>query len=113
VRASVRAERAALKKTRMIPLARYGSPPHVAAANERKTMVARLLIALVRAYQIVLSPWLGRVCRFEPSCSRYAVACLEGHGALKGSLLSVKRLCKCHPFHPGGVDPPPQARAKA
>jgi putative membrane protein insertion efficiency factor len=70
-------------------------------------MIARLLIALVRAYQVVFSPWLGKVCRFEPSCSRYAVACLEAHGAMRGSLLSVRRLCKCHPFHPGGFDPPP------
>lgn len=71
-------------------------------------MLARLLIALVRAYQIVISPWLGNVCRFEPSCSRYALACLNNHGALRGSLLSAKRLCKCHPFHPGGIDLPPE-----
>jgi putative membrane protein insertion efficiency factor len=70
-------------------------------------MLARLLVALVRAYQMAISPWLGRVCRFEPSCSRYAVACIERHGAVRGGLLSVKRLCKCHPFHPGGFDPPP------
>src|SRR5262245_46259817 len=62
-------------------------------------MIARFLIALVKAYQVTISPWLGKVCRFEPSCSRYAVACLERHGALRGCLLSVKRLCKCHPFH--------------
>lgn len=70
-------------------------------------MVARVLVGLVRLYQLILSPHLGRVCRFEPSCSRYAVACLESHGAAKGGLLSFKRLCKCHPFHPGGYDPPP------
>ncbi len=70
-------------------------------------MIAKLFIALVRLYQLAVSPWLGRVCRFEPSCSRYAIACLESHGAMRGSLLSVKRLCKCHPFHPGGVDLPP------
>jgi putative membrane protein insertion efficiency factor len=70
-------------------------------------MIARLLVALIRLYQRTLSPLLGNVCRFEPSCSRYAVACLEGHGALRGSLLSIRRLCKCHPFHPGGYDPPP------
>jgi hypothetical protein len=74
-------------------------------------MLTHLLIALIRVYQLTLSRLLlaafGPVCRFEPSCSRYAVACLEGHGALRGSLLSVKRLCKCHPFHPGGYDPPP------
>jgi putative membrane protein insertion efficiency factor len=72
-------------------------------------MVVRALILLVRLYQQIISPWLGRVCRFEPSCSRYAVACLEAHGALRGSLLSARRLCKCHPFHPGGFDPPPSA----
>ena len=73
-------------------------------------MFARLLIALVRLYRRTLSPLLGNVCRFEPSCSRYAIACLEGHGAVRGSLLSIARLCKCHPFHPGGYDPPPPAR---
>jgi putative membrane protein insertion efficiency factor len=75
-------------------------------------VIARILIALVRLYQIVLSPFLGKVCRFEPSCSRYAVACLEGQGALRGSLDSVRRLCKCHPFHPGGIDPPPVAPSR-
>jgi hypothetical protein len=53
----------------------------------------------------------GAVCRFEPSCSAYAVACLENHGAIRGSLLSLVRICKCHPFHPGGYDPPPPAAA--
>ena len=76
--------------------------PHLPAS-----MLARGLIALIRLYQLIISPWLGRVCRFEPSCSRYAVACLETQGAARGSLLSVRRLCKCHPFHPGGHDPPP------
>lgn len=74
-------------------------------------MVAKLLILLVRLYQLTLSKLLlavlGPVCRFEPSCSRYAVACLQNHGALRGTLLSLKRLSKCHPFHPGGYDPPP------
>jgi putative membrane protein insertion efficiency factor len=72
-------------------------------------MIARLFVALIRVYQRAISPFLGNVCRFEPSCSRYAVACLEDHGAWKGSLLSLARLCKCHPFHPGGFDPPPRA----
>ena len=70
-------------------------------------VLARLMIGLVRLYQRLLSPLIGNVCRFEPSCSRYAVACLEGHGALRGGLLSVVRVCKCHPFHAGGYDPPP------
>lgn len=76
-------------------------------------MISRLFIALIRIYQRTLSPLLGPVCRFEPSCSRYAVACLESHGALKGSLLSFVRLCKCHPFHPGGIDLPPPAKTKS
>jgi putative membrane protein insertion efficiency factor len=78
-------------------------------------MLARLFIVLVRLYQRLLSPVLnafGPLCRFEPSCSRYAVACLEQHGALRGSLLSIVRLCKCHPFHPGGYDPPPVPGAR-
>ncbi len=80
-----------------------------------RRMVARLLVAFVRLYQRAASPLLrlafGNVCRFEPSCSHYAVACLQGHGALRGSLLSIVRLCKCHPFHPGGYDPPPVPKA--
>ena len=76
-------------------------------------MFAGLLIALVRVYQKLISPLLPPSCRFEPSCSRYAVACLELHGAVRGSLLSVKRLCKCHPFHPGGHDPPPPLPSRA
>jgi uncharacterized protein len=77
-------------------------------------LFASLLIALIRVYQKTLSLLIraafGPVCRFEPSCSAYALACVEGHGALRGSLLSVKRLCRCHPFHPGGFDPPPPPR---
>ena len=76
-------------------------------------MIARLLVQLIRVYQRFVSPMIGPVCRFEPSCSRYAAACLETHGALRGGLLSVVRVCKCHPFHPGGWDPPPPARPRA
>jgi putative membrane protein insertion efficiency factor len=77
-------------------------------------MIKTALLALIRLYQLTLSRLLrgafGPVCRFEPSCSRYAAACIQSHGALRGSLLSVRRLCKCHPFHPGGFDPPPPPR---
>lgn len=76
-------------------------------------MMQRLLLGLVRAYQRFLRPILGGHCRFEPSCSRYAAACLEAHGAARGSLLSVVRVCKCHPFHPGGYDPPPPRLPRA
>jgi putative membrane protein insertion efficiency factor len=71
-------------------------------------MMARLILALIRLYQLVLSPLLGRGCRFEPSCSRYTASCIETHGALLGSWLGVRRIARCHPFHPGGYDPPPQ-----
>ena len=70
-------------------------------------MIARLLLLLIRAYQLVLSPLLGRGCRFEPSCSRYTAQCIEMHGALRGSWFGAKRIARCHPFHPGGFDPPP------
>ncbi|MCA9584277.1 MAG: membrane protein insertion efficiency factor YidD [Myxococcales bacterium] len=73
----------------------------------RPSLFARALLELIRVYQWLVSPFLGNVCRFEPSCSRYAAACIQGHGALRGGLLSAVRLCKCHPFHPGGFDPPP------
>jgi putative membrane protein insertion efficiency factor len=72
--------------------------------------MARLLVLLIRLYQMTLSPLLGPVCRFEPSCSRYAVACLQNHGALRGSWLALKRLGRCHPWNPGGHDPPPPPR---
>lgn len=74
-------------------------------------MVARALIFLIRVYQLTLSRLIGPVCRFEPSCSRYAAECLALHGAARGSWLAVRRVARCHPFHPGGYDPPPQPAA--
>ena len=77
--------------------------------------VSDLLLALIRLYQLTLKHVIravfGPVCRFTPSCSQYAIECIRGHGALHGSLLSVKRLCRCHPFNPGGFDPPPPPRS--
>jgi len=70
-------------------------------------LVARLLMAAVRGYRLMLSPWLGASCRFEPTCSRYALTALERHGALAGSALTVHRLLRCHPFCAGGHDPVP------
>ncbi len=67
----------------------------------------KLLVMLIRGYQILISPWLGHRCRFFPSCSNYATEAITSFGALKGSYLSVKRVCRCHPFHPGGFDPVP------
>lgn len=70
-------------------------------------MIADLLLRLIRLYQRWLSPLLGPTCRFEPSCSRYAATCIERHGAARGAVLGAKRICRCHPFNPGGYDPPP------
>lgn len=66
-----------------------------------------LLLLLVRAYQLGISPFLAPRCRFYPSCSAYAAEAVRLHGAARGSLLAARRLCKCHPWHPGGVDPVP------
>ena len=65
-----------------------------------------LLIALIWVYQHTLSPLLGNACRFEPSCSRYMVGSLQKYGLLRGTLRGIRRVCKCHPWHPGGYDPP-------
>jgi putative membrane protein insertion efficiency factor len=75
-------------------------------------VIARLLIALVRLYQWLVSPLLPRSCRFYPSCSAYAVGALQRHGALRGAWLTVRRLARCHPFHPGGIDPVPELTPK-
>jgi putative membrane protein insertion efficiency factor len=67
----------------------------------------RLLIALIRAYRLFLSPWWGRHCRFTPTCSEYALEAIERHGSLNGSWLAVRRIARCHPWQPGGFDPVP------
>jgi hypothetical protein len=66
-----------------------------------------LLILVVRAYQILLSPLLPAACRYQPTCSHYAIEALEKHGALRGSWLAIKRIGRCHPFRAGGYDPVP------
>ena len=68
----------------------------------------RVLMALVRLYRLLLSPWLGSACRFEPTCSSYSLQALDKHGALAGSYLTLKRLVRCHPGCDGGHDPVPE-----
>ena len=70
-------------------------------------MLKRLLIGLIRVYQYAISPFLGRSCRFVPSCSEYTVEAVQKHGAIKGGWLGIKRVGRCHPWHPGGYDPVP------
>ena len=72
-----------------------------------KSLLAVPLIALVRIYQVAISPMLGRSCRFHPTCSDYAVESLERHGPARGLWLAVRRIGRCHPWHPGGYDPVP------
>lgn len=67
----------------------------------------KLLLVLIRCYQFAISPLLGQNCRFYPSCSDYAAQAIEKHGALKGAILGMKRICRCHPWNPGGFDPVP------
>ena len=67
-----------------------------------------LLMGLIRGYRVVLSPWLPPACRFQPTCSQYALEAVDRFGALQGSWLAARRICRCHPFHPGGYDPVPQ-----
>ena len=70
-------------------------------------MVRQALIALVRGYQVVLSPMMGGACRFEPSCSNYMIEALAVHGAIKGTLLGLWRILRCHPWGDYGYDPVP------
>ena len=71
-----------------------------------RDLPARLLIVAVRLYQITLSPFIGRSCRFQPTCSHYMIGAVEKYGFLKGSWRGIRRLARCHPFCAGGYDPP-------
>jgi len=74
--------------------------------------VRSLLIGLIKAYQYLISPFLGPSCRFHPTCSHYAIEAISEHGVLKGGYLSVRRIIKCHPLHEGGHDPVPTRKDK-
>lgn len=81
-------------------------------AAARPRGIARLLAAVVRFYQLGISPLIGPRCRFAPSCSAYAIEALTEHGALRGSWLAFRRLLRCQPFCTGGYDPVPPARGR-
>lgn len=86
------------------------------AAPWKRSWVRRALIfpfvLPIRVYQFTLSPFIGNQCRFYPTCSRYAIEAYELHGPIRGTLLTVWRLCRCHPFGGHGYDPPPLPREK-
>jgi putative membrane protein insertion efficiency factor len=71
------------------------------------TLPRRALMALVRGYRLILSPWLGNNCRFDPTCSDYSLQALERHGAIVGTYMTIHRIVRCHPFCAGGHDPVP------
>ena len=67
---------------------------------------SRFVIGGVRFYQLAISPWLGQNCRFYPGCSQYMIEAVQKYGAVRGVWKGIGRLCRCHPWHPGGYDPP-------
>ncbi|MDP2340639.1 MAG: membrane protein insertion efficiency factor YidD [Deltaproteobacteria bacterium] len=78
-----------------------------------RALLTRLLTMGVHAYQGFIRPWLPPLCRYQPSCSEYALQALQLHGPIGGSWLATKRICRCHPFRPGGYDPVPLPAHKA
>ncbi len=79
----------------------------------RESVAARALIGLLRGYQHWVSPALPPTCRFYPSCSAYAIEALRVHGLLWGTWLTLRRLARCAPWHPGGIDPVPPRRPRS
>ena len=80
--------------------------------SDLSTLPQRGLVLIVKGYRLLLSPWLGSQCRFEPTCSAYALQALQDHGAGAGSYLAARRILRCHPWCDGGFDPVPDAKGK-
>jgi hypothetical protein len=76
--------------------------------NKPMTWSVRFGVLVVRAYQLLLGPLMGGACRFEPSCSAYAIDAIETHGLFRGGWLGLKRIGRCHPFSRSGFDPVPR-----
>ena len=79
----------------------------IAVTARNRSLVAWIVLALLRIYQVFLSPFFGGACKFEPSCSKYAYEAVERYGAARGAVLALKRLLRCRPFTQGGLDPVP------
>ena len=77
-------------------------------ANALSRLLAWPLLLLVQFYRYAISPWLGPNCRFDPTCSNYAIEALRQHGAFRGSVLAAKRIARCHPWGGSGYDPVPE-----
>jgi putative membrane protein insertion efficiency factor len=75
------------------------------SGNDEKRLLTRIIIGIIKLYQRFISPALPGSCRFYPTCSQYTIQALERYGVLKGLSMGIKRILKCHPFHPGGYDP--------
>ena len=88
---------------------RATSPDKLRRNRNIGIMLKYSLIKLITLYQFTLSAFIGRQCRFEPSCSNYAKEAIELHGSIKGLTLGARRICKCHPWHEGGYDPVPKS----
>ena len=71
-------------------------------------MIIKLILLIIKGYQLAISPLIGPRCRFAPTCSQYALESFENHGFVRGLVLSLKRISKCHPFHAGGIDEVPE-----
>ena len=84
-----------------------GNPPPVGSALPR-----RLLIWPIRFYRFFLSPWVGQSCRFTPTCSAYTMEAIDRHGPVYGTYLGLRRICRCHPYAQGGLDPVPSVRQR-
>ncbi len=88
-----------------------GASDTVSSPRPKPSLPALCLIALVRVYRLALSPFFGMHCRFHPTCSVYALEAVQRFGAARGAWLALRRLGRCHPWHPGGVDPVPERQA--
>lgn len=79
---------------------------------KKLNLIQKALLAFIRGYQLILSPWIGNQCRFYPTCSEYGREAIEVHGAFAGTWLTLKRISRCHPLCKGGFDPVPERDKK-